>query len=651
MSAGVPHAPHLDSTIDSGAVRGAAERVAGVADTTGRTRSLLKRLVDAEAALHWAARVRTGYPTEQRADGLSADTRVALDVVIWPAATSEPPGVRELAVRAAATGRVTRALMPDTADGACDELVAVPDAALSRSTSVVSSVLVVASRGLVELDRAALIRRLREALVPSGDLPPGQATAPTAIPTLAAPSLLMPATADVTSSLAEAVLAAVGAHGDVASVALATAEHCARCFDAQRVTIGVERRGAIELLAMSGETRADRRRAINRLMLAFMSEVVARGQSLSLPAPDSEDSPASFHELQAANRGMPLMASMQTAPSGVRVVIVVERSPDACVTDDDVVALEAALAPTLVLLGQLESGGLGRLERAVAGLRRTLHELRCGKPSSRLIGLLCIATLTGLWLFYPLPYRISGRVSVEASDRQVLVAPYAGHLLSAATRAGDTVEAGQVLATLDDRELQLARDKWLSETNKNSTDQARALAVRDRVELARLRADAQRLEAELSLVDQRRARSIVRAPFDGVILSGDPTRSLGAPVSAGEVLFEIARGDRRTVLVEIDEQDIALIDSDAAAEVRMAAMPRRVFETSLDQRIPVAVAEAGRNVFRVPATLQDIDQSALSPGMQGVARVDAGPRSLASAWTRSLRQRLLLLTWKAGLIR
>ena len=72
--------------------------------------------------------------------------------------------------------------------------------------------------------------------------------------------------------------------------------------------------------------------------------------------------------------------------------------------------------------------------------------------------------------------------------------------------------------------------------------------------------------------------------------------------------------------------------------------------------VPLAVAEPGGSVFRVPATLADEGAASartpqLRPGMQGVARIAAGRRTLLDAWTRPVRERLVLLGWKLGLVR
>jgi hypothetical protein len=58
----------------------------------------------------------------------------------------------------------------------------------------------------------------------------------------------------------------------------------------------------------------------------------------------------------------------------------------------------------------------------------------------------------------------------------------------------------------------------------------------------------------------------------------------------------------------------------------------------------VATAEDGRNFFRVDARLEE-PTSALRPGMEGVAKIEVGPRRLIWIWTHSLVDWLRLWFW------
>ena len=49
------------------------------------------------------------------------------------------------------------------------------------------------------------------------------------------------------------------------------------------------------------------------------------------------------------------------------------------------------------------------------------------------------------------------------------------------------------------------------------------------------------------------------APFDGIIVSGDLSQSLGSPVERGQVLFEVAPLDGYRIVLRVDERDIPYV--------------------------------------------------------------------------------------------
>ncbi|MBT8150461.1 MAG: hypothetical protein KJO62_03595, partial [Gammaproteobacteria bacterium] len=74
----------------------------------------------------------------------------------------------------------------------------------------------------------------------------------------------------------------------------------------------------------------------------------------------------------------------------------------------------------------------------------------------------------------------------------------------------------------------------------------------------------------------------------------------------------------------------------------------QALNVTLEQLIPVAVAEDGRNYFRLEAALAE-EADFLRPGMRGVAKIDMGERKLLWIWTHSLIDRLRMWAWSVGL--
>jgi RND family efflux transporter MFP subunit len=270
-------------------------------------------------------------------------------------------------------------------------------------------------------------------------------------------------------------------------------------------------------------------------------------------------------------------------------------------------------------------------------------------PSRLKLKLAVLSALALLTAFFFIDgdYRVTAPASIEGEVRQILVAPQAGYVEQAGVRAGDLVEKGQLIAALDDRNLRLERQKWQSQRNKIEKEYQDALAKRDRTELSVLRAKIDQVDAELSLVDEKIERTRLRAPFEGIVVSGDLSQSLGAPVETGQVLFEVAPLESYRVVLEVDEHDVAGLDAGKPGHLIIAALPQTSLAISLDRVVPVAVSGEASNFFRVEASL-DEPSSLLRPGMRGVAKVEMGQRNLLWIWTHAVFDRIRLWAWSAG---
>jgi multidrug efflux pump subunit AcrA (membrane-fusion protein) len=232
--------------------------------------------------------------------------------------------------------------------------------------------------------------------------------------------------------------------------------------------------------------------------------------------------------------------------------------------------------------------------------------------------------------------------------QQAVVAPFAGYLASANARAGDLVDQGQVLAVLDDRDLLLEQEKLLSERDKHTKEYQQALAIRDRAQVSIMSARIDQVKAQLELVEQQLQRTKLRAPFAGVLVSGDLSRALGAPIERGQLLFEIVPNEGYHVTLEVDEHDVAELAQGQEASLRLAGMPDESIPIRISRIFPVASAEDGGNHFRVEGELEETPQG-LRPGMQGVAKVVIGRASLLTVWTSSLVDRLRFWAWSLGI--
>jgi len=448
--------------------------------------------------------------------------------------------------------------------------------------------------------------------------------------------------------LANAMVQSLNRHGTFKSLAFTLVNKLATLCGCVRVSLGHFHDDTHHLVAMSGQSKIDDRRRIARQLCSLMQETMEHRRGI-YPNDDDENKPA-FQSYFKSQGEHPLLSFVMPGTATDQFILVMERESGSGFVAAQADAIERSvqhIAAFLSIAYERELSGRQKVRRTIKSKIATLSELSNWSRRQMMAGVAAAALL--LSFIIPVTHRVSAEAYIEASDRQVLVSAQDGFILSAHAQAGELVKEGDLLATLDGKDLSLAADKWRSEQAKNQQDYAQALAIHDRSELSRLRADAQRIDAELALIEQQIDRSEVRAPFDGVLLHGDWTQSLGAPVSTGDVLFEIASAEQYRLVLEVDEHDIGYIKPDQFAQLRMAALPTSVWEAELGDILPVAVSEKGQSAFRVPATITG-DAAALRPGMEGIGKVEVGKRSMFWVYSHSLFDRLRYFAWKVGLL-
>jgi RND family efflux transporter MFP subunit len=243
-------------------------------------------------------------------------------------------------------------------------------------------------------------------------------------------------------------------------------------------------------------------------------------------------------------------------------------------------------------------------------------------------------------------YRVSARTTIEAGVRRAAVAPFNGYIRQAPVRAGDLVREGDLLVMLDDRELKLERLKWLAQQDQLARQYQQALAKREAAQVNIFGAQVEQARAQLALIEEQLARTRVVAGFGGIVVTGDLSQSLNAPVERGQVLFEIAPLDEYRVVAQVDERDIADIKVGQPGQLLLTAWPTEVLPFQVRKLTPVSIAREGRNYFRVEGKL-DRTPERLRPGMEGVGKVTIDRRLLVWIWTRQAIDwvRLKLWTW------
>jgi multidrug resistance efflux pump len=443
----------------------------------------------------------------------------------------------------------------------------------------------------------------------------------------------------------EAAATALGPNRfEEAATALVTA--LANRFACDRISLGMLIHGTLHVRALSHSAQFSKKADLLRTIASAMEEAVDQRSAVIIPVPS--DSPSRItraHEDLARRYGASAIYSVPLwSQQRIIGVLTFERGGDEAFDKQtlDVYEAIASLAGPILDLKYRDDRWL--LVKAWDAARHQLaHVFGAGHLALKLT-VLVVAAVAAFFFFATGAFRISAKALLEGEVQQAAVAPFQGYLETAPVRAGDVVEAGQVLATLQDRDLKVERLKHLNEQAQLNKEYRKALAERDAPKTQILTAQLGQVEAQLALATEKLRRTRLTAPFSGIVVTGDLSQKLGSPVKEGDVLFEIAPLDSYRIVLDVDERDIAYVSVGQAGNLLLSSLSQERFPFEVVKMTPVSTAREGRNFFRVEGRFTTTDPQ-LRPAMEGIGKIDIDQRRLAWIWTHEVIDWLRLKLW------
>lgn len=436
------------------------------------------------------------------------------------------------------------------------------------------------------------------------------------------------------------------------SMAQVLCDEVKRRFGATRVSVGLSRGQRVRLEAVSDADEIDREGPAAKAIEAAMDECAWQDAEVAWPAPGEVEQDAASRRVSRAHEEL----SRRHGPSSVaslplRVerdvvgVLTIERPPGD--------PLPAGGLVLLRLIGEVVGPSLWTRRLADRGFFAVARDramevarLAVGPryTAVKLVGAALLLALALLALL-PIPSRVAAEGEIRAVESRAISPPFAGYLTEVLVRPSEAVEAGQVLARLDTRELEAENERSRAERAKLEVQRDIALAERDHSRAKALEADAAALEAEIRLNDRLIEQSQVRAPISGVVGRGDLRQFVGARVDPDQSLFEIVT-DRREVTLLVDERRIDRVRVGQEGLFATRAQPDEGVPIRVTRITPVSELVRDKNVFAVEAELlEGAGAAGLQPGMSGVARLRDGWTTGLSRLMGPLVDELRLRLW------
>ena len=419
----------------------------------------------------------------------------------------------------------------------------------------------------------------------------------------------------------------------------------------------------IKVVALSDTEHVDRRMAMVRQLAAAMDECLDQDQPIVYPKPSGSESESedpmlaqsithAHRELAAGDAHLKVTSlPLRDGDETLGVVTIESAQVGQSVDLRTVELLQATMDLVAPVLRLRRSDDRPIPARLVDDVRKAAAWAVGPKHTFwKLAGVAVMALMLAV-TFVHRPYHIESPVVLRPVEQRVVAAPFEGIIreVSPQAKAGMHVEAGDLLLQLDTSELELSAIEAQQTINQAMAQAAQAMRTGKGAEQQQAEAKAAQGQARLDLLNRRIAEARVVAPISGTILSGDLTERVGAKLTTGEMLFQIAPLDEMRIVAQIDDRDIGLVleamdDDGLHGTLATKAYPDRRFPVLAERVVPMAHAELGRNTFEVYADLQD-SAGWMRPGMEGLVKFDVGSHSLLWIGSRRIVDKLRLWLW------
>ena len=399
-------------------------------------------------------------------------------------------------------------------------------------------------------------------------------------------------------------------------------------FNCDRVSLGWLEGGFVRLKAISRTEKFDRHMEAARNLEVAMEECLDQDDEIIWPTPAESTVVNRDHESFVRQQTVDCMCSVPIHdPEGPVAVLTCERSKEPFIQlEVQQLRLVCDFTARTLTDTKLSDRWFGarlatrsrRLASWFVGPEKTWAKVIC----------LLVAAVMACLVFLKIDYRVEAEFIIRSEKTAYLTAPYAGFIASVAAKPGDLVKSGEILLELSKDDLHLQEAQSMAELARYQREAEKARAANQLADMRVSNAQAKQAEARLKLVQHRIALAAIKAPFDGVVVEGDPRQRIGAALSAGDSLFRIARIDSLYIEAEVPERDIHEIVQGQTGEAAFVSRPEHKIPVRVSMIESAAVAKDAGNVFLIRSDFTDGPQGWWRPGMSGLCKVDAGKRRL-----------------------
>ena len=434
-------------------------------------------------------------------------------------------------------------------------------------------------------------------------------------------------------------------HTRFIAAAFALCNHLASALHCQRVSLGWLEKGEIRLRAMSGMEKTNRRMEAAQQLESAMEEALDQNESIVWRPPKDAGFVSRDHERYASAQKVNHVCSLPLHHQDSGVAVVCCERQNEPFDEATVRQLQLALNLVSARLAELHDRDRWWGARCLAATKRAAGKLVGHEHTwAKVIGLIVTAVVVIL-VFVKVDYRVEGTYRLRSEQVAIHSVPFDGFIDAVAVRPGDLVNNGDLLVSLDTRDLMLEQASALADASRYQREAEKFRAANQLAEMRIAEAQLQQAQARLDRIQHRLDLSTLRATLDGVVVEGDLRERLGAPVNQGDGLVKVAQLSSLYIEADIDERDIHQLSVGGDGEIAFVSQPQLKFPVHIVRIEPMAIPSEEGNAFRVICEMTGPLPEWWRPGMTGSCKLEAGRRSLLWIGTHRTVDFLRLFFW------
>jgi RND family efflux transporter MFP subunit len=417
-----------------------------------------------------------------------------------------------------------------------------------------------------------------------------------------------------------------------------------------RCALGILEKGKMRLGAISGATEVDRSKPDVKRLEELVQWVYFSGSNVSVTQDEDgtivADRPETEEKFRAVFKesGLRSFYGVMLSDEEGKLGALVFESKEPLVFDaetQDLLHILVNQATVAVRNAQLyQQVPLAGFFKPLLERRRKLLAIPKQRRRAWAVALVVAAVL----LLVPWRLRIAGAARILPGQRASVTAGVDGIVGAVLKHEGDSVAAGDVIATLRDEAYLANLAAARSLLAIAESDMARSRETGDAAALFEAQSRRDELKARIGLAQEEFGRTRLRAPVAGIIVTPRVEERVGQFFRRGDELCVIA--DVHTVIAEVavPEADLSLIKPGQPAILKMNPYPTRGFPGTV-ARLGARVRQEGEDRFMIAEVRAENAQGLLKTGMLGTGKIRAGKRSIATLLLRKPARYLWAKIW------